>query len=174
MPKEFRKFISPTHGEVTFEKMLEKIHQFFRRYPNEEARLIIGTDSTSPVKGRQIDYYTVVVAWALGHGGIYFYTHLCGPYTPSMEQRISQEAGYSILLASIIEPDASKTSFPECKLSIDVDVGEEGETREIIKAILGMIRGSGYEANHKPDTVACRVAHKCTKIAYQTAPVLND
>lgn len=172
--KEFAKFTSPTHGRVSFKKMMEIIHDFFIRHPHEEARLIIGTDSPSPVEGKLIDYYTVVVAWSLGHGGIYFYTHLKGSYTPSLKERISQEAGYSLALANFIQPDSAKTRFPECKLSIDVDIGENGETREIIKAILGMIKGSGFEANHKPDTVACRVAHNCKKTAFQTVPVWRD
>ncbi len=51
-------------------------------------------------------------------------------------------------------------------LEIHLDVGEKGLTREILNVVVGMVKGSGYVAQIKPDAFAAScVADKHTKSA---------
>ena len=52
---------------------------------------------------------------------------------------------------------------PKYNLEIHVDVGEHGDTREMIKEIVGMVTGNGFVAKTKPDAYAASyVADKHT------------
>jgi len=49
-------------------------------------------------------------------------------------------------------------------VAIHIDVGTQGETKELIREIVGMVTGSGYQAAIKPDSFgASKVADKYTK-----------
>src|SRR3990172_4714578 len=50
------------------------------------------------------------------------------------------------------------------KMEIHLDVGERGETRTIIREVIGMVTGSGFAAVTKPDAYgASKVADKHSK-----------
>ena len=49
------------------------------------------------------------------------------------------------------------------ELEIHIDVGRSGETRDMIKEVVGMVTGNGYTAKTKPDSYgASKVADKHT------------
>ena len=48
-------------------------------------------------------------------------------------------------------------------IQIHVDIGHNGETRDMITEVVGMIRGSGYDVKIKPDSYgASKVADRYT------------
>ena len=48
-------------------------------------------------------------------------------------------------------------------IQIHVDIGHNGETRDMINEVVGMVRGSGYEVKIKPDSYgASKVADRYT------------
>jgi predicted RNase H-related nuclease YkuK (DUF458 family) len=174
MNEYFQEFTSPSWGKVDFAKMMRMIDRFIKSFPREAVRVIIGTDSTPPKNHDRIRYYTVVVVWCFRHRAIYFYTKNYGPFTPSMHQRIHYEADFSIALGHLMKPHLSQFESPPCHLSIDVDAGEQGETRDIITAVVGKIVGNGFAANHKPDTIATHVADRCLRKAPFVQPATTS
>jgi len=49
-------------------------------------------------------------------------------------------------------------------VEIHLDVGRSGETRELIREVVGMVAGSGFDAKIKPESYgASSVADKHTK-----------
>jgi predicted RNase H-related nuclease YkuK (DUF458 family) len=45
-----------------------------------------------------------------------------------------------------------------------LDVGEKGQTKDLIREVVGMVVGSGFDARIKPDSFgASKVADKYTK-----------
>lgn len=83
-----------------------------------------------------------------------------------MKQRIFYEVSKSLEVASKLTGFlADEKEFSEnLKVEIHVDVGEKGPTNAIIKEVVGMVVGSGYEAMIKPDSYAAStVADKYTK-----------
>jgi predicted RNase H-related nuclease YkuK (DUF458 family) len=58
----------------------------------------------------------------------------------------------------------SASGFAEMPVEVHIDVGAQGETRDLIKEVVGMVVGSGFQAKIKPDAYgASSVADKHTK-----------
>jgi predicted RNase H-related nuclease YkuK (DUF458 family) len=52
----------------------------------------------------------------------------------------------------------------DVELEIHLDIGPDGETRDLIREIVGMVMGSGFNAKIKPDAYAASsVADRYTK-----------
>ena len=73
---------------------------------------------------------------------------------------------YLLAFASIFVPLFKKHlngAAPNYNLEIHVDVGEHGDTRNMIKEVVGMVTGNGFVAKTKPDAYAASyVADKHT------------
>lgn len=142
-------FNSPTLGVVDFNVMMERIFSFMENGPNYKYRVVIGTDSQPNHK--MSDFVTAIIVHRVGQGGIYFWQRRGIP-TFSLRERIYTEASLSLEtarnLAGIL---ASHEDLGYLSLEIHVDVGQNGETREMITEVVGMIRGNGYEVKIKPE-----------------------
>ncbi len=154
-------FVSPTCGRLSFEEVFTGIVGYIEEGEGHSYNLIIGTDS---FLGRETVFVTAVVIHRVGHGGRYYYRKQRRWKIESMRQRIMYEATMSIELASIVREKLLENGYRKLPVEIHLDVGERGDTREIIKKLVGMVRGSGYEAVTKPDSYgASKVADRHSK-----------
>ena len=64
-------YISPTKGRLTFEQMFRDIISFTKEAPEENYKLIVGTDSQLR---EEICYVTAVIILREGKGGRFYYT----------------------------------------------------------------------------------------------------
>ena len=158
-------FISPTHGALSFEDTIERVSAFL----TEEGsyRLIVGTDSQSYRNG--VLFVSAIVIHRIGRGGIYFYRRLFNDRLYGFKERIFTETSLSLSLAGkllcALAEDPERSEYYRRILEIHLDVGEQGETREIINAVVGMVKGSGFAAQVKPEAFgACSVADKHSKV----------
>lgn len=158
------KFISPTDGLLDLYETYKIILDFVKQNPEDNYRLIIGTDSQAGME--DIVFVTAIVIYRVGRGGRFFYRKNIEELQMSMKQRIFFEVSKSLEIASRLtgllakEKDLSES----IKIEIHVDVGEKGPTNAIIKEVVGMVVGSGYKALIKPDSYAAStVADKFTK-----------
>jgi len=151
---------SPTHGKMTFEGMIDRIIQYMNAN-NYEYKIIIGTDS-SPRKNGEVEIVTAIVIQRLGKGGIYFWQKQKFNKIFGLRTRIYQEAMTSLDMARrIIEQGEIPLILDD--LEIHVDIGTNGETRAMIKEIVGMVTGNGFPVKTKPDAyVASKVADRHT------------
>ncbi|HBG22336.1 MAG TPA: hypothetical protein DDW83_03655, partial [Peptococcaceae bacterium] len=79
-------------------------------------------------------------------------------------QRIFMEAATSLETASKLTQSLADKGHAELDLEIHLDIGQNGKTKEMIRDIVGMITGSGFDAKIKPDSCgASTVADKYTK-----------
>ena len=70
----------------------------------------------------------------------------------------------SLELASQLAHKLSENGHSDLNIEIHLDVGENGRTKELIRDIIGMITGTGFEARIKPDAYgASKVADKHTR-----------
>jgi len=150
--KEQLKYVnSPSMGRVPFSKMLTALRDYMLEDQKRNYTIVIGTDSQRYLR---TDFVTAIVVHRVGAGGRYFWVRHQENNLPSLRQRIYHEALRSLEAAQLMTEsiyDIMKES-PECRFNIEihVDVGENGQTREIIKEVVGMIRGNGYEVKTKP------------------------
>lgn len=158
------KFISPSDGILDIHQVFEAILNYINAEPEEKYRLIIGTDS-QPKQGDTV-FVTAIIIYRIGRGGRFFYRKEHDVSKFSMKQRLFYEVSKSLEVASYLTGFFANESdlMEELEVEIHLDVGEKGPTREIIKEVVGMVVGSGYEAHIKPESYAASsVADRFTK-----------
>jgi predicted RNase H-related nuclease YkuK (DUF458 family) len=154
-------FVSPTYGKLSFERMFRQIVGYIQEEPDRQYHLIIGTDS---LLGDETTFVTAVIIHRLGRGGRYFYRKFRNRKIESLRQRILYEASLSLEVASQISSELAKNGFSDLPVEIHLDVGNNGETKKIIREVVGMVTGSGYAAVIKPEAYgASKVADKHSK-----------
>lgn len=155
-------FNSPTYGVLSLAEVRKKILDFMAKEPDLTYRLVIGTDSQNK-NGSETDFVTAVVVHRVGRGGIYFWQRKIEKKTYVLRARIYQEASLSLVLAEDFLEVTKNDGISRFDVQIHVDIGEYGETREMINEVVGMIRGSGFAVQIKPESYAAsKVADRYT------------
>ena len=157
-------------GKETIEEVLEDIKKFLNDDPKASYSLVIGTDSHEKtgtnLLSRSIKLVTAIVVHRKGFGGRYFWKKKEAHNIHSLREKIYAETLESLDFARTFVPILKKTlngTSPDYNLEIHVDVGQHGETREMIKEVVGMVTGNGFIAKTKPYSYAASyVADKHT------------
>lgn len=156
-------FTSPSMGQISFEELFEDLVGYTNLHPDDSYKLIIGTDSHSFLNDSVI-FVTAVVVHRVGKGGRFYYHKQKTRYMESLRQRIYYETFLSLEVATLLTEKLAQNGETRLNVEIHLDVGEKGETRDIIKEVVGMVIGSGYQACIKPDSFgATTVADRFTK-----------
>ena len=67
-------------------------------------------------------------------------------------------------MASQVAEKLAENGYADLNVEIHLDVGKNGPTGELIREVVGMVTGSGFDAKIKPDSYgASTVADKYTK-----------
>lgn len=161
------KFISPSLGPVSTERMLLEIKKFIKSDSKYFYRLVIGTDSqVKRLNGvSECDYVTAIIIHRQGYGARYFWKRKKVGVPPVLREKIYKETSISLEIAQNLVPEIRKVinGSGKYELEIHIDVGQVGKTREMIKEVVGMVSGSGFTAKTKPDSWgASSVADKHT------------
>jgi predicted RNase H-related nuclease YkuK (DUF458 family) len=153
-------FISPTKGHLTFDEVFGEILAYASENPEDNYRLIVGTDSQLR---DETCFVTALIVHRQGKGGRFFYTRRYDDYARSLRQRIFYEASLSLSVASLLTEKLAD-SGQELNLEIHLDVGSNGATKSLVKEVVGMVNGSGFPCKIKPDSYgASTVADRYTK-----------
>ena len=159
------KFVSPTDGLMDIKTIYKTIIEFIKKEPENQYKLIVGTDSQPGVK--ENIFVTAIVIYRLGRGGRFFYRKERDGLQVGMKQRIFYEVSRSLEVASKLTGILAREEEQYTELldiEIHVDVGKKGPSNEIIKEVVGMVVGNGYDAMIKPGAYAAStVADKYTK-----------
>lgn len=154
-------FISPTHGSMRIDEVFDQIIAYIQEMPTLNYRLIIGTDSQTR---DDTCFVTAILVHREGRGGRYFYSREKYRSISSLRQRIFFETSRSLAVASQVTALLAQNGFGDLNIEIHLDVGPNGETKELIREVVGMVVGSGFDARIKPDSYgASNVADKHTK-----------
>ncbi|WP_027364310.1 ribonuclease H-like YkuK family protein [Desulfotruncus alcoholivorax] len=154
-------FISPSKGRLSFDKMMKDITEYIKGLPLSSYKIIIGTDS---MVREETCFITAVVVHRLGKGARYYYRKIKHRKIKSIRQKVFYETALSLELGGQIAKFFSESGFAELQVEIHIDVGLQGETKSLIKEVVGMVTGSGFQAKIKPEAYgASSVADKHTK-----------
>jgi hypothetical protein len=153
---------SPTYGKVDLEKLKEIVSNFMSGDKNAKYEIIVGTDSQKMEKNKY-DFVSALIIHRVGWGGIYFWKRIVQDKKISLKERIYQEATMSLTTSENFVNFFKTNGISKYNIQIHVDIGHNGETRDLITEVVGMIRGSGYEVKIKPDSYgASKVADRYT------------
>jgi len=154
-------FTSPTKGTMTFHAMFEDIMDYMREQPSASYKLIVGTDSHNR---DGVSFVTAVIIHRLGKGARYYYSKSRDRRITSLRQRIFYETSLSLSLAGRLAQHLSQNGRSRMNVEIHCDVGQSGDTKDLVREIVGMVMGSGFDAKIKPDSYgASKVADKHAK-----------
>lgn len=154
-------FFSPTKGPMTLDAMFQDIVDYVEEDPKARYRLIIGTDSHTR---DDVSFVTAVIIHRVGKGARYYFTRRRQRLITSLRQKIYYETSLSLGLGSRLAERLAENGYSQLNVEIHCDVGPRGDTRELIREIVGMVAGSGFDARIKPNSYgASKVADKHTK-----------
>lgn len=154
-------FISPTKGRLTLDEVYADMVAFIDSNPEGRYKVIIGSDSQ--VRSETC-FVTAIIVHQVGKGGRYYYRRQVHRKIASLRQRIFYETSLSLDAASRIAQMLAENGHSELDVEIHLDIGSGGATRDLIREIVGMVTGSGFDAKIKPESCgATKVADKHTK-----------
>jgi len=165
------RFESITHGSLDSLEVISLIKDFLEEEPNAEYRLLIGTDSHGKAgphnnSSKTINLVTAVLVHRKGFGGKYFWRRKNMSNIHTLREKIYAETLESLNFALFFVPLLRKSlngDSPNYNLEIHIDVGEHGDTRDMIREVVGMVTGNGFVAKTKPHAYgASYVADKHT------------
>lgn len=147
----FNEFRSPTFGPLNFDQVIEKLLNYISLEPGLEYELIIGTDSMLGSR-HEAEFVSAIVVHRKHRGGIYFWAKRHEVAMHTLRQRIFEEALLSLHLAEQLIEKLKQKDILEFKLTIHVDIGPNGATKQMLHEIVGMIKGNGFDVKTKPDS----------------------
>jgi len=154
-------FISPSKGRMSFDEVFADMMAYVDEAPDARYKVIVGSDSQL---GEETCFVTAIIIHRQGKGARYYYTRERERVHRSLRQRIFYETARSLGLASQIAERMAENGHADMDVEIHLDVGENGQTRDLIREVVGMVVGSGFDARIKPDSYgAMTVADKYTK-----------
>lgn len=157
-----KKFLDISGQQHALEEVMMRIRAFIADKPRERYQIIVGSDSHPSV---EVQFVTAITIRRIGNGGIYFWTRSQPERYATLRDRIYRETMLSVTLAQELRGRLKEVLGDEYFWNdqVHIDVGERGETRELIPSVVGMVKGYGFEAVIKPDAFgACVVADRHT------------
>jgi len=159
-------FYNPSKGNLKSEEVLREILNYVSQKPEKFYDVIVGCDSSS---SEEPHFPVVVVVLRVGEGGRFFLKKISYKNRKffNWKARILEEVLLSCQLALFLKENlereikASNNNFHYQFCYIHADIGENGATKDMIKEIVGLIRGNGFEPKIKPEAyVASTVADR--------------
>lgn len=146
---------------MTWDEVVAELLDYMTSDLSFSYKIIIGTDSH--VRD-ETHFVTALVVHRVGKGARYFYRRKVHQKIVSLRQKIFYEAALSLEVASKLAQSLARQGLTDLDLEIHLDIGRNGETKDLIREIVGMIVGSGFDAKIKPESCgASKVADKYTK-----------
>ena len=162
VPENELHFISPTYGPMTFATVCKKLMATIAS-SNDRFTVMVGTDSHVH-NNRDVCFVTVVFVHRVSKGGHFFYRKYKKKNITNLKQRMFYEATQSLTTASLLMTELQNLGCPSVNLEVHADVGNGGETRAIVKEIVGMIEAQGFISRVKPNApAATKLADRFTR-----------
>ncbi len=154
-------FTSPSKGRLSFDEVFKDMMSYIQEEPEASYKLIIGTDSQLR---EETAFVTAIIVHRQGKGARYYYSREHERINRSLRQRIFYETSRSLGVASKLAEKLAENGHSDFDIEIHLDVGPNGPTKELIRELIGMVVGSGFDARIKPHSYgASKVADKYTK-----------
>lgn len=147
-------FHSPSrNAPLNFQELISEIIYYIKSERNFNYKIIVGADSAAE---KYTQFITAITVLKVGKGGRYFWTKSETIFCPTLQDRIYKETMSAITMAqelkSRLKEFIGEEFFWDEKVIVHIDVGLNGPTRDLIDAVVGMVKGYGLEAVIKPES----------------------
>ena len=150
------KFFNQTKGVLEgIESVIAELAAYIQEDPSAHYRIAVGSDGEG---SGTIVFPVAITIHRVGRGGRVFITRVRKENITTLYQKIHTEAWLACEMGMELRRRA--TELPDGlailrhNIEIHIDVGEGGPTREMIKEVVGMARGLGFEVFIKPESPA--------------------
>lgn len=151
-------FYNINNQRFNFSQLISAIIFYIQENSQCVYKITVGSDSKAEKETKII---TAVAVLRVGNGGRYFYTRFKPQLFYSLKERIYQETIASATLAqelrSRLKEKLGEDFFWNNQISVHIDVGENGPTKELIESTTGMVRGYGFIPEIKPNAFTASV-----------------
>ena len=152
-------FFNPTKGNLKIEEVIDEISNYISEKPEKLYDIVVGCDSSS---GEEPHFPLALVVLRKGEGGRFFLKKIRyhNRRFYNWKERILEEVMLSCETALFLKENFEnkiKNLMPPANYEfryIHADVGENGQTRDMIREVTGLIRGNGFEPKIKPESFA--------------------
>jgi predicted RNase H-related nuclease YkuK (DUF458 family) len=166
-------FYNMSERFVSFDEVFERILRFVEQDPLGKYAMAIGTDSQGYQSYTKFTSAVLIHRTGKGAWGC-LRDYIVPRRIQSLREKISLETSLSQEIAYYLTPQMigyiSDVLLPyvdkgaDFTISIHLDIGTQGATKELIKEMVGRIQAMGIEAKIKPDSyVASCYANRFTK-----------
>ncbi len=161
-------FYNPTKGKLSVKEVMGELIGYMMQHPEKFYDIIVGCDSSS---GKEPNFPVAIVILRKGEGGRFFLKKIAYQNRKfySWKERVLEEVLLSCQLALVFRENLEKRKNNFSRplnyqfRYIHADIGENGQTKDMIKEVVGLIRGNGFEPKIKPEAyVAATVADRYT------------
>ena len=149
-------FFNPSKGNLKIDRVVKELFNYISEKPEKFYDIIVGCDSSS---GEEPHFPVVVVILRTGEGGRFFLKKISYKDRKfySWKVRVLEEVFLSCQLALYLKENFEKKiqsliNYQFCY--IHADISENGQTKNMIKEVTGLIRGNGFEPKIKPEAFA--------------------
>lgn len=155
-------FTSPTYGRISVDTVIEHISAYMEADPKARYKLIIGTDSQTTRK--HTVFVSALIVQRIGKGARFFFRKSKRKTVSELRHRVYLETELSLQLMEALHHAGFSSYLSEWPVEVHLDVGQKGETRQLIQDVVGWVTAVGYIAKIKPDAYgASSVADRYTK-----------
>ena len=153
-------FFNTTSGNLKLGQAIKEIANYISEKPEKFYDIIVGCDSSS---GETPNFPVAIVILRKGEGGRFFLKRISYKDKKfyNWKTRILEEVMLSCQLALYLKEqfEIKFENLPGLRKQYDfryihADVGENGITKDMIKEVVGLIRGNGFEPKLKPESFA--------------------
>lgn len=155
-------FYNPTKGKLSVNEVIDEILNYISAKPEKFYDIIVGCDSSS---GEEPHFPVAVVILRVGEGGRFFLRKISYQNRKfyNLKTRILEEVLLSCELALYLRENFEKkikslnNNYKYQFRYIHADIGENGATKDMIREVIGLIRGNGFEPKIKPEAFVATV-----------------
>jgi predicted RNase H-related nuclease YkuK (DUF458 family) len=143
------RLISPTWGSLTLDEVAGNIQALLQEDPESKYKVVIGTDSHT-TRDTTL-FVTALIIHRIGKGARFFFhkTKSKKPIT-NLRHRIYRETELSLEFVELVKKQGIVTLLVDFPLEIHIDIGQKGETKQLIQEVTGWVTSVGYVAKIKP------------------------
>lgn len=141
--------------KLTKERLIKEIVDFILENKNYKYKILVGTDSEK--QKDKIEFISVIVVHRVGYGARYFWKK---SYLPLLDlySRLWQEALFSLEISKVLLKSLIDYTI-DFYFEVHLDIGANGKSQNVIKELINLIKGHGFQVKVKPESFAA------TKIA---------
>lgn len=161
---ETAKFRSASDDQtyLTFNEALKQAIDYINEDTESEYEVMVGSDSLW--RPWHTVFATVFAVHRKGKGARFWYVRSKEKFPRNIPVRLKKEANDSVELMQALYDSEIMLLVPEENFSVHIDVGQNGESKQVINEIVGFVTGQGLKCEYKPNSaVATTCADKCVR-----------